>query len=145
MIEPDRIVDGIARTLEESVLPALGHGFARGQLQAVLEVLGSLQGQLEWGGMLLAGEASMLVDLAAEAAPHAQGELSERLRRYAQGGGAPLGERLREGRELVCMLIESGLADEGPLASAVDSWLANDCLLKAMALRPSRLAEISKG
>lgn len=145
MIEPDRIVDGIARTLEEAVLPALGPGFARGQLQAVLEVLGSLQGQLEWGGVLLAGESSMLLDLAAQAAPHAEGQLAERLLRYAKGGDAPLGERLREGRALVCALIDAGLADEGPVKAAVDSWLANDSLMKAMALRPSRLAEISKG
>ena len=40
---------------------------------------------------------------------------------------------------------DAGHADGGPLAAAVDAWLANDAIFKAMALRPSRLAEISQG
>lgn len=145
MIEPDRILDGIARTLEANVLPALGSGFARGQLYAVLEVLGSLQGQLLWGGMLLENEASSLATLVVEAAAVVDGELGSRLRAYADLAATPLGNRLVEGRALVCALLEAGYGDEGPLAAAIDGYLANDTIFKAMALRPGRLAEISQG
>jgi hypothetical protein len=145
MIETDRILEGLSRTLEESVLPALGSGFARGQLYAVLEVLGALQGQVTWGGMLLENEAASLASLLGEASKSVGGTLGERLRAYAGGASAPLAERLREGRALVCALIEDGYADDGELAAAIDSFLANDTIFKAMALRPGRLAEISQG
>lgn len=145
MIESDRLLDGLARTLEEAVLPALGSGFARGQLYAVLEVLGSLQGQLVWGGMLLDNEAATLASLIDDAAAAGAGDLGPRLAAYAQLATAPLAERLREGRALVCALIEGGHADDGALAAAVDGYLANDTIFKAMALRPSRLGEISQG
>ena len=146
MIEPDRILDGLARTLETAVLPALGSGFARGQLFAVLEVLGALQGQTLWGGMLLENEAATLASLIAEAAAAGiEGDLGRRLAGYAQLSTAPLADRLGEGRALVCALIEGGHADQGAIAEAVDRYLANDAIFKAMALRPGRLAEISQG
>lgn len=145
MIEPDRLLEGIARTLEETVLPSLGSGFARGQLFAVLEVLGALQGQLAWGGMLLDNEAASLASVAALAATTIEGELGWRLLDYGTRPDAPLAERLAEGRALVCALIEAGHADAGPVKDAVDAHLSNDAIFKAMALRPSRLAEISQG
>ena len=145
MIETDRILEGLARTLEEAVLPALDSGFARGQLFAVLEVLGSLQGQVQWGGMLLENEASSLSTLIEEAAAVTSGELGDRLRRYTQASGATLAVKLHDGRALVCALIEAGHADNGELAAAIDGYLANDTIFKAMALRPGRLAEISQG
>jgi len=145
MIEPDRILDGLARTLEETVLPALDSGFARGQLFAVLEVLGSLQGQVRWGGMLLENEAGSLSTLIEQAAASTVGALGERLRRYADLPDAPLADRLQEGRALVCALIEEGHADDGAMAAAVHEYLANDTIFKAMALRPGRLKEISQG
>ena len=145
MIDPDRMFEGIARTLEDSVMPALGSGFARGQLHAVLDVLGGLQGQVGWGGMLLESEADALAELVAAAAADREGPLTERLRGYSNLAAAPVAERVREGRALVCEMIQQGLADSGPLAAAVDAWLANDTIMKAMALRPGRLAEISQG
>ncbi len=145
MIEPDRLLAGIAETLENAVLPELGGGFARGQLYAVLEVLGGLQGQLEWGGMLRQNEANALADLLAGLSSAVPGELGERVRAYAGLSHAPLADRLHEGRALVCALIEAGLADEGEARAALDAFLANDTIFQAMALRPSRLAEISEG
>lgn len=145
MIEPDRLLAGIAETLEQAVLPELGSGFARGQLYAVLEVLGGLQGQLQWGGMLLENEAAALADLLAGLSGSVPGELGERVRAYPALAAAPLAERLHEGRALVCALVDAGLADEGEARAALDAFLANDTIFKAMALRPSRLAEISAG
>jgi hypothetical protein len=111
----------------------------------VLDILGNLGGQLSWGGMLLDQEVSALAELASQAAASVDGELASMLTAYAQAGDLPLGERVLAGRELVCALIERGLADREPLAGMVDAYLANDALMKAMALRPSRLAEISHG
>lgn len=148
MIEADRILEGLARTLEETVLPALDGGYARGQLYAVLEVIGGLQGQVQWGGMLLENEASTLAALAAEAASTLEGPRKERAATVAAMAAAPLADRLREGRALVCELIDAGLADADHadvLSASINGYLANDTIFKAMALRPSRLAEISQG
>ena len=87
----------------------------------------------------------MLDALLAEASAAAGGELGERCRAHGTRAFASLDERLREGRRLVCELIDGGYADQGGLASAIDGYLANDTILKAMALRPGRLAEISQG
>ena len=153
MIETDRMLEGIARTLESTVLPALGPGFARGQLQAVLDLLGNMQGATVWGGFLLEGEASSLGEViaVASAAMATRGErsvdeaLARRIEAYASMPATALGDRLAEGRSILCALVEAGLADDGELAKAIDSHLANDAILKAMALRPTRLAEISQG
>jgi len=150
MIEADRILEGLARTLEETVLPALDGGYARGQLYAVLEVIGGLQGQVQWGGMLLENEASTLIALAAEAASTLEGPLKEHAVAVAANSAASPADRLREGRALVCALIDAGHADDAPagggaLAASINGYLANDTILKAMALRPSRLGEISQG
>jgi hypothetical protein len=149
MIEADRLLDGLARTLEETVLPSVGSGYARGQLFAVLDVLANLQGQVQWGGPALDHEATTLETLAAEALALGEGALDpvlhERAEAMARSGAAPLAERLRAGRELVVALIEAGCADRGPLAATIDGYLTSDTLFKAMALRPTRLAEISQG
>ena len=144
MIDADRILEGLAKTLEDAVLPSLESGFARGQLFAVLEVLGSLGGQVHLGGPLLENEAAMLAALLGEAAGAVEGELGVRCRAYGDHDSS-LGERLREGRAIVCSLIDGGHADDGVLAEAVNGYLASDAILKAMALRPGRLAEISQG
>jgi hypothetical protein len=148
MIEPDRLLEGMLRTLETSVLPALDSGFARGQLFAVLEVLGSMQGQVTWGGAMLENERDALDALVAEAASAVganDADLAGRLRSHADRRFVSLDERLREGRRLVCELIERGHADAGPIADSVRGYLCNDAISKAMALRPGRLAEISHG
>src|SRR4051812_37615313 len=113
MIATDRILDGIAKTLERIVLPALPQGYARGQLFAVLDVLGSLQGQVLIGGPLLENEAAMLEALIAEAAESASGALGDRCRAYAGASPATLAQRLLEGRAIVCELISGGHADGG--------------------------------
>jgi len=145
MIDPDRMLEGLSRTLEQVVLPETASAYARGQLYAVLEVLASMQGQLLAGGPLLESEASTLASLVEHAAGIVAGDLAARCRSYSATSSHDLATRLAEGRAIVCALIEGGHADDGPLAEAVDSWLANDAILKAMALRPSRLAEISQG
>lgn len=145
MIEIDRILEGVAQTLERTVLPAVGGGYARGQLFAVLEALGGLQGQVKWGGMLLDNEAASLAALASEAAAVLDGELGARAASVAAMAAEPLDDRLREGRALVCALIDAGHADDGALVASIHGYLANDAIFKAMGLRPSRLAEISQG
>jgi len=148
MLDLDRLLSGIIRVLEDRVLPELPSGFARGQLQAVLEVLENLQGRVVLGGPLLEGEAAMLESLAAQAAVElgeSDGALAARLRGYVDHPPAGLSERVRLGRALVCELVVSGHADNGNLGEMVNGFLTNDAIMKAMGLKPSRLSEISRG
>lgn len=148
MLDFDRIISGMARVLEDRVLPELTSGFARGQLHAVLELLENLQGRAAWGGPLLEGEAAMLASLAAEAAAQlgdTDGALAVRLRSYAADPPSLLGDRVQMGRALVCELVAGGHADAGAVATLVDGYLTNDAVMKALGLKPSRLSEISKG
>jgi len=148
MLDLDRILSGIARVLEDRVLPELPSGYARGQLHAVLELLENLQGRAVWGGPLLEGEAAMLDSLAAEAAaklPDQESPLAARLRAYTAAPPASLSDRVHAGRALVCELVAGGHADSGELAALVDGFLTNDAVMKALGLKPSRLSEISQG
>jgi hypothetical protein len=138
------VVAGIARTLLRDVLPGLGSGFARGQLYAAIELLENLDGRVVWGGPLAEAEFEQLGELAAAVhallAMHGADEAAVAdAARMADGGG------LEDRRRWLCGLIESGGADEGDLAVAVDGFLTNSSLLQAMGVKPSRLAEISQG
>lgn len=148
MLDLDRLLSGITRVLEDRVLPELPAGFARGQLQAVLEVLENLQGRVVAGGPLLEGEAAMLEGLLAQAVTSLKdndGALAARLRGYVEQPPSTLQERVREGRALVCELISGGHADDGAIGELVQGFLTNDAIMKAMGLKPSRLSEISRG
>jgi len=155
VIDAERLLTGLAQTLERTVAPALGPGFARGQLQAVLDVLDNLPGRLVWGGAADEQEVEALATLLAVAATQQSprdgqgGDLARRLQAWpglaSASASSSLAERLHEGRSLVCALVESGLADHGELASAVDAYLTGDAVVRAMGLRPTRLAEISQG
>jgi hypothetical protein len=151
VIDAERLLTGLAQTLERTVAPALGPGFARGQLQAVLDVLDNLPGRLVWGGAADEQEvealATLLAAVASQQGPRdgQGGDLARRLQAWPGLASASLAERLHEGRSLVCALVESGLADHGEVASAVDAYLTGDAVVRAMGLRPTRLAEISQG
>ena len=58
LIPPEELLDGAVATLLESVLPALGTRFARGQLYAVVDVLRNLRDRVEPRCAALAAEAA---------------------------------------------------------------------------------------
>ncbi|MFT4572365.1 MAG: hypothetical protein ACI8TX_001954 [Hyphomicrobiaceae bacterium] len=144
MLEIERIFNGIAETLQRSVLPELQTGFARGQLWSVIEVIDNMAARVDWGGQQLEFENDGLTKLAAELAPMLDaGPLRDRVAAFATGGATSVA-RSHEGRSLICELIETGLADDGPIRTAVDGFLANDAFLRGLAMKPSRLSEISQ-
>ncbi len=148
MLDPQQVIGGILESLTTSVLPELKSGYARGQFYAIVELLENLGPRVQWGGLALNAEAGMLTGLAAELVSPLEeqgfGELAERARVYA-GREAEGVLALEDGRALVCAIIESGAADDGPVKALVDGYLINDAVTKGMTLQPSRLAEISQG
>lgn len=145
MFEVQRILQGVVATLEQSVLPELQTGFARGQLWSVIDILENLGARIDWGGQRLEMENEGLTKLAAEIAPAMDDDaLRSRLDSFAEGA-ATSSSRSLEGRALLSDVIASGAADEGKVRESVDGFLANDAFLGALTLVPSRLAEISKG
>ena len=84
-----RLLDGIAQSLHDAVLPNVADSFARGQTLAAIELLRNLASRTQWGDDAARLEAQRLVDaLAAAGAPldnasgNTSGDLLERLRAH---------------------------------------------------------------
>ena len=135
MLDHEKIIEALASTLENDVLPALGQGPARLQLYSVLDVLENLSAYLEVAACRRA--ASQLAGLL-------EGELSARCRDFAAetGGGDAA---LETARTLLVDVIESPAFDLPEVRAAVDACLGESVLTAAMFMKPSRLTEVSKG
>ena len=84
-----RLLDGIAQSLHDAVLPNVADSFARGQTLAAIELLRNLASRTQWGDDAARLEAQRLVDaLTAAGAPldnasgNTSGDLLERLRAH---------------------------------------------------------------
>lgn len=84
-----RLLEGIAQSLHDAVLPNVADSFARGQTLAAIELLRNLASRTQWGDDAARLEAQRLVDaLAAAGAPldnasgNTSGDLLERLRAH---------------------------------------------------------------
>jgi hypothetical protein len=145
MLSLDRILAGISEVLQKRVVGAVPGAFERGQVWAIIDLLDNLRGRVAWGGEQLVFENDGLTRLAAAVLEHLpEGDLRERFRAFAVGA-EPSSARSLAGRALVCELLETGLADRPPVAALVDEFLASDAFLRALALKQSRLSEISQG
>ena len=156
LIPPEELLDGAVATLLEAVLPALGTRFARSQLYAVVDVLRNLRDRVEPRCAGLAAEAASAeaaLRRAAEAlrptAPAAAESLSRGLDALP---AAPIAARLEAlGPALVAAFetLESlppAAAEAAVLArSALAGHLAAQALRDLAPLKPSLLAEISRG
>jgi hypothetical protein len=153
-IPVERLIDGVTATLLESVLPAMESRFARGQLQAAVDVLANLRDRVEEKPALLEAEARSLEEVlarllqslrAAEQDARAQ-ELEAAL---GAAPAAPLRERTlaleRALADLASGLdqLPPALADE--LRSHLGAHLGPQALRDVLPLKPSRLREISEG
>ena len=78
MLDHEKIIEALAATLENEVLPALGKGPARLQLYSVLDVLENLSAYLEWGGQLAELEVAACRRAASQLAGWLEGALSAR-------------------------------------------------------------------
>ena len=84
-----RLLEGIAQSLHDAVLPNVADSFARGQTLAAIELLRNLASRTQWGDDAARLEAQRLVDaLAAAGAPldnasgNTSGDLLECLRAH---------------------------------------------------------------
>ena len=144
MLDHEKIIEALASTLENEVLPALGQGPARLQLYSVLDVLENLSAYLEWGGQLAELEVAACRRAASQLAGLLEGELSARCRDFAaETGGCDAA--LETARTLLVDVIESPAFDLPEVRAAVDACLGESVLTAAMFTKPSRLTEVSKG
>lgn len=147
MIPLETLLDGLVRTLTESVLPDVGSRFARGQLYATIDVLRNLRDRIEPKAALLAAEA----ESAAAALERVAAVLDDRPLRdaLAAAARAPLDARVVALRAaLVDVLARiDALPDERAREArpAVNAHLAAQAMRDLAVVKPSLLSEISKG
>jgi len=156
-IPPEQLVDGCVETLQHHVLPAVGSRFARGQLYAVADVLRNLRDRIEEKGALAEGEAVSARGALAAAAGALRGAADAAARALgaeieagipAEDAG-PAAARLEALRAAVSAALErlDGAAGDGAAGAraALGGHLAAQAVREVMLLKPSLLAEISKG
>jgi hypothetical protein len=150
LIPPERLIDGCLHTLREEVLPELSSRAVRGRLWAVLDVLNNLRDRIEPKRAPAEAESNSaeqaLRGLAAafRDAGRAQ-EAGDLERALADAPAAPV-ERAAALRVLLAGAITArpeGLA--GAEQAALRAHLAPQALRDLALLKPSLLAEISKG
>jgi len=147
MIPLETLLDGLVRTLMESVLPDVGSRFARGQLYAVIDVLQNLRDRIEPKAALLAAEAeSATAALERVAALVGAQPLADAV---AAAARAPLDARVVALRAaLVDALARiDALPDERAreARAVVNGHLAAQAMRDLVVVKPSLLSEISKG
>ena len=153
-VSPQILIDGVARTLHEQVLPHVDSKSARGQLWAVIDVLRNLGGRVEATVAALEAES--------DSASSALGTLAERLRdaghdalatateaRVAAAPAAPANARNAALRDaLVAAFADlDGLPAEvaDALRPILGGHLAAQAVRGLANLQPSLLDEISRG
>jgi len=157
MIPPEKLIDGAMRTLRERVLPDLGSPFARGQLFAVVDVLNNLRDRIETRCALLeadavaASQALSAVAAALHAAGDAAGAAS--LEAALAAAGADTAGSPEERAAALRGLVREALAacpGHSPAAraaaeGALRGYLVSQAIRDVAPLKPSLLAEISRG
>ncbi len=117
-LPPAQVLAGVARTLEEDVLPAVGDRAARGLVFTAIEVLANVQDLVEWRS-----------DLRDEELRSAAAALLASAWRLEAIGRAAEGARLRE-----AVVAAYGIADRDERGRALDAALT-DALLVADGVR----------
>jgi hypothetical protein len=147
----ETLIDGLVETLVQSVLPDLSGRFARGQLYAVVDVLRNLRDRVELRTDLLGEETRSAEDALAQAAA-ALGDTPAAARLTAAVSAAPTGPPAERAAALRAALVLAfdvldALPDEhaAPARSALAQHLTAQAMRDVMVLKPSMLAEISKG
>jgi len=145
-IPVETLIDGLARTLTDAVLPDVTSRFARGQLFAVVDVLRNLRDRLEVKAALHEAEAASAT-AALERAAAALGREAAAVRIAGALAAAPAGPPA-ERAALVAALEAIDLLPEeraAPARAAIAEHLAAQTMRDVAVLKPSLLGEISKG
>jgi hypothetical protein len=151
LIPLERLIDGCLQTLREEVLPEVGSRAVRGRVWAVLDVLHNLRDRIEEKQALpeaeaqSAGEALLRLAAARRAASDPEGA-AEIERALAAAPGGPPPARAAALRATLAGAIAArphGLTE--PERDALRLHLATQAVRDLALLKPSLLAEISKG
>lgn len=149
LVPLETLLDGVVRALTESVAPDVGTRYARGQLFAAVDVLRNLRERIE--------EKAALQRLETESAEAALGAVIAALGDEARAVVAALAEAPAEPTAArltglrVALVRTLAVVDALPpaLAAAVrpalEEHLASQALRDVAVLKPSLLAEISRG
>ncbi|MFI5216011.1 MAG: hypothetical protein ACHQ3O_05655 [Candidatus Limnocylindria bacterium] len=151
LIPIERLIDGCLHTLREEVLPEVASRAVRGRVWAVLDVLHNLRDRIEESRAPAETEAESAADalrrLAAARREGADPEGAARLEQaLAAAPEGPPGARAAALRAALADAIAArpeGLAP--PERDALRAHLAAQSLRDLAPLKPSLLAEISKG
>ena len=150
LLGPDALIDGVVRTLVESVLPDVSTRFARGQLYAAVDVLRNLRDRLELRADLAAAEADSAAAALARVVAALGDDAGARVAQALQAApAAPPAERAAALRAAVATALEvldalpSG--NSAAARAALAEHLAAQVMRDLMVLKPSLLTEISKG
>jgi hypothetical protein len=155
-LPPATLLAGVARTLEEDILPAVGDRAARGLVFTAIEVLANVQDLVEWRADVrdeeLAGASSALADFAARLEVLGLAAESARVRGMLAAAGAGT-DREARGRALDAALVEAlvvadGAHDRPGMAEALAPLrmhLVNQALRDVMRTQRPLLNRISQG
>jgi hypothetical protein len=155
-LPPALVLAGVARTLEEDVLPAIGDRAARGLVFTAIEVLANVQDLVEWRTDLrdeeLTGAATALAETAARFDAIGLAAEGARLRGAAAAAQA-LPTRDDRGRALDAALADALVAADGAherpaiedALAPVRAHLVNQTLRDLMRTQRPLLNRISQG
>jgi len=142
LLAPETLIDGVVRTLRETVLPALESRVARSHCYAVLDVLQNLRDRVGEKPELLAAEAESAAGALERAAASLPADVAARVRASITGDRAALRAALVAALEAI-----DGLAPDAGAAAraAITGHLGEQAMREVALLKPSLLNEISKG
>ena len=147
LLAPEMLIDGVVRTLRETVLPALESRVARAHCYAVLDVLQNLRDRVGEKAELLAAEAESAAGALERAAATLPADVAARVR--ASAGGGEGGDRRAVLRAALVAALEATdqlASDAGAGArAAITGHLGEQAMREVALLKPSLLNEISKG
>jgi hypothetical protein len=149
-IPVDALIDGVVRTLLDSVLPDVTSRVARAQLWAAVDVLRNLRDRIEPSTALADAEAGSAAEALRRAAAALPGAARARLdAMLAAAPAAPPAARvgaLREALTAALELIDALPAEAAaPARAPIHEHLAAQVMRDLAVLKPSLLGEISKG
>jgi hypothetical protein len=147
LLAPETLIDGVVRTLRETVLPAVESRVARTHLYAVLDVLQNLRDRVGEKPALLAAEAESAAGALERAAGALPASVGTRIRESVTAGEPA--ERRTALRVALVAALEAidQLPPDGPgeARAAITAHLGEQAMRDVALLKPSLLNEISKG
>jgi hypothetical protein len=153
LVPVEMLIDGVVRTLTEAVAPHVGARFARGQLYAAIDVLRNLRDRVEERAARAEAEAASAADglrrvVAAlrEPAAAAAAAVEKTLAAAPEGPPAERAAALRRAVVAALEVLDALPAEVAAGArAALEAHLAAQALRDLAVLKPSLLAEISRG